>query len=119
LTLLPAKVWEHIKVETLVTITLEKEGKGTRLTLVHSGWDALPPGEQGVADTYGSGWVAHLEKLREQIDGSERKNSLARHQRRTAWNKTAIAASSEVTWFGISFRPVWRCSAASRAAIPR
>jgi uncharacterized protein YndB with AHSA1/START domain len=59
---------KDIKVETLVTITLEKEGKGTRLTLVHSGWDALPPDEQGVADPYGSGWVAHLEKLREQIE---------------------------------------------------
>jgi len=31
------------KIETLVTITLVKEGKGTRLTLIHSGWDALPP----------------------------------------------------------------------------
>ncbi len=56
------------QVETLVTITLAKEGKGTRLTLLHSGWDALPPGEQGVADNYGGGWGAGLEKLREQIE---------------------------------------------------
>ena len=55
------------KVETLVTITLAPEGEGTRLTLLHSGWDALPPGEQGVADNYGSGWGAGLEKLRDQF----------------------------------------------------
>ncbi len=56
------------KVETLVTITLTKEGEGTRLTLIHSGWNALPPGEQDVADNYGGGWSAGLEKLREQIE---------------------------------------------------
>lgn len=55
------------KVETLVTITLAKEGKGTRLTLIHSGWDALPPAEQGIADTFGGGWASSLEKLREQL----------------------------------------------------
>ena len=55
------------KVETLVTITLAKEGNGTRLTLIHTGWDALPPDEQGVADNYGGGWGAGLEKLRGQI----------------------------------------------------
>ena len=58
------------KVETLVSITLKKEGQGTRLTLIHSGWDALPPGEQDVADNYGGGWGAGLEKLREQIETS-------------------------------------------------
>ena len=56
-----------IKVETLVTITLAKEGKATRLTLVHFGWDALPPAEQDQADNYGGGWGAGLEKLKEQI----------------------------------------------------
>ena len=56
-----------IKVETLVTITLAKEGKTTRLTLVHSGWDALPPGEQAIADGFDGGWGGHLEELREQI----------------------------------------------------
>jgi uncharacterized protein YndB with AHSA1/START domain len=56
-----------IKVETLVTITLEKAGKATRLTLIHSGWDALPPGEQGIADNYAGGWGGFLEKLREQM----------------------------------------------------
>jgi uncharacterized protein YndB with AHSA1/START domain len=56
-----------INVETLVTITLAQEGKATRLTLLHSGWDALPPGEQGIADNYDGGWGGHLDKLREQI----------------------------------------------------
>lgn len=54
-------------VETLVTITLAKEGKSTRLTLVHSGWEALPPAEQGVADGYDNGWGSLLERLKEQI----------------------------------------------------
>lgn len=55
------------KVETLVTITLAKEGKGTRLTLIHSGWDQLPPGEQGVADLFDGGWHGYLKKLQEQF----------------------------------------------------
>ena len=55
------------KVETLLTLTLAKEGKSTRLTLVHSGWDALPPGEQGIADMYDGGWGGALAKLQEQI----------------------------------------------------
>ena len=55
------------KVETLVTITLAGEGKGTRVTLVHSGWDALPPGEQGIADGFSDGWGKALVKMQEQI----------------------------------------------------
>ena len=54
-------------IETLVTITLAKAGGATRLTLVHSGWDALPQPEQGIADNYDGGWGSFLEKLREQI----------------------------------------------------
>src|SRR5258705_10204630 len=57
------------QVETLVTITLAKEGKSTRVTLIHSGWEALPPGEQGVADTFGSGWGSFLDKLQAQFQG--------------------------------------------------
>jgi uncharacterized protein YndB with AHSA1/START domain len=59
------------KVETLVTITLTKEGKSTRLTIVHSGWDALPPGEQGVADLFGDGWGGSLTKLEQQIPATQ------------------------------------------------
>jgi uncharacterized protein YndB with AHSA1/START domain len=54
-------------IETLVTITLAKAGAATRLTLVHSGWDVLPPAEQGVADNYDGGWGGFLEKLRDQL----------------------------------------------------
>lgn len=55
------------KVETLVTITLATEGKATRLTLVHSGWDTLPPDQQGQADNYEGGWGPLLNKLQEQM----------------------------------------------------
>lgn len=60
------------KVETTVTITLAAEGKRTRVTLVHSGWDALPPGDQGISDEFGKGWGAGLEKLATQIAASPR-----------------------------------------------
>jgi|SRR5579859_683147 len=56
-----------VKVETTVTITLTPEGKGTRVTLVHSGWDGLPPSDQGIADSFENGWGAGLEKLASQI----------------------------------------------------
>lgn len=56
------------KVDTLVTITLVKEGTATRLTLVHSGWDALPPAEQGIADSFNGGWTSLLEELKEQME---------------------------------------------------
>jgi uncharacterized protein YndB with AHSA1/START domain len=55
------------KVETLVTVTLAKEGQTTRLTLIHSGWDALPPGEQGVADQFGEGWGGFLKNLQDKF----------------------------------------------------
>jgi uncharacterized protein YndB with AHSA1/START domain len=61
------------KVETLLTLTLSAEGKHTRLTLVHSGWDALPPGEQGVADIFDGGWGGSLKKLQEQFPAPEAK----------------------------------------------
>jgi uncharacterized protein YndB with AHSA1/START domain len=54
-----------IKVETLVTITLAQEGKSTRLTLVHSGWDALPPDEQNISDQFDGGWGTFLKNLQE------------------------------------------------------
>ena len=55
----------EIKVETLVTITLAAEGKGTRLTLVHSGWDQLPPDEQNISDQFDGGWGTFLKNLQE------------------------------------------------------
>lgn len=58
---------KETKVETLVTITLVEEGKNTRLTLVHSGWDALPPDEQGAAGMFDDGWGGFLKKLQQQF----------------------------------------------------
>jgi uncharacterized protein YndB with AHSA1/START domain len=55
----------EIKVETLVTITLAAEGKSTRLTLVHSGWDALPQDEQNISDQFNGGWGTFLKNLQE------------------------------------------------------
>ncbi len=55
------------RVETLVTITLSREGRNTRLTLVHSGWDALPPDQQGVADNFDSGWDVLLKELQKRV----------------------------------------------------
>src|SRR5579871_4053897 len=52
------------RVETVVTITLAPKGKHTRVTLQHSGWDRLPPADQGLADLFGSGWGGYLENLR-------------------------------------------------------
>jgi uncharacterized protein YndB with AHSA1/START domain len=54
-----------IKVETLVTITLATEGKSTRLTLIHSGWDKLPPDEQNISDEFNGGWGGFLKNLQE------------------------------------------------------
>jgi hypothetical protein len=48
-------------------MTLTAEGGRTRLVLIHSGWDALPLDEQGVADAFDGGWGGHLKKLQEQI----------------------------------------------------
>ena len=59
-----------IGVETLVTITLAKAGKGTKLTLIHSGWDALPPAKQGIADNYDGGWGTLLGQLQQEIETS-------------------------------------------------
>jgi len=56
-----------LKVATLVTITLAKEDDGTRLTLVHSGWDALPPDQQGIAGEFNDGWGGFLKKLQQQF----------------------------------------------------
>ena len=55
------------RVETVVSFMLAVEGRGTRLTLVHDGWDALPPGEQGVADQFEGGWDAHLRGLQSRL----------------------------------------------------
>ena len=63
------------KVETLVTFTLTPEEGGTRVTLIHSGWDALPPEEQGVSELFGEGWGGALQQLQAQIASVKDKES--------------------------------------------
>ena len=54
----------EMNIETLVTFLLAPEGNGTRLTLVHSGWDSLPPSEQEeIAGGFDEGWGRFLGKL--------------------------------------------------------
>lgn len=57
----------RIKAETTVTITLTPENRGTRVRLVHTGWDALPPADQGIADAFDQGWESKLKTLLEQV----------------------------------------------------
>ena len=59
---------KETRVETTVTITLTVEGKRTRVKLVHSGWDALPPADQDrIMGGFDQGWSDHIERLREQV----------------------------------------------------
>jgi uncharacterized protein YndB with AHSA1/START domain len=63
---------KHLKIETLVTVTLIPEkGKKTRLILVHSGWEALPPSEEGLGAPFDLGWDACLKKLGERMSLEE------------------------------------------------
>jgi uncharacterized protein YndB with AHSA1/START domain len=43
-------------VETLLAIDLASEGAGTRLGLVHSGWEVLGPSDAYVRDRHEQGW---------------------------------------------------------------
>jgi len=52
---------KDLKKKTTVTITLRELRGGTRLTLVHSGWEKLPPSEVD------RGWDACLDKLVGQV----------------------------------------------------
>ena len=56
------------RVETVVCFTLAEEGGGTRLTLVHEGWDALPPDQSGIADLFGGGWDGYLKGLQAKLE---------------------------------------------------
>jgi len=58
---------KHLKIETLVTVTLKSEKGKTRLILVHSGWEALPPSEEGLGAPFDQGWDACLKRLGEQV----------------------------------------------------
>ncbi len=47
---------------TLVDVSFEPEGAGTRVTLQHSNWQALGQDAQKTRDGYNSGWVGVFEQ---------------------------------------------------------
>jgi len=46
--------------DTTVTWTLQADGAGTRLRLVHDGFDSSDPLQRQAFDTMGSGWRGHI-----------------------------------------------------------
>lgn len=55
---------------TLVTFTLEAEGTGTCLTIVESGFDAIPASRRDKAFTMNErGWTAQAENIRKYVEG--------------------------------------------------
>jgi len=54
------------KADTEVEVTFSAEGDGTRVELVHTGWDKLADGATSRAG-YDSGWVGVLEAYRKAI----------------------------------------------------
>ncbi len=57
-------------INTTVTWSLVAEGTGTRLFLVHEGFDATDPGQQAVRRILGGGRTGHLRSRLEQALGS-------------------------------------------------
>lgn len=54
---------------TLVEFILEPTGEGTRLTVVESGFDALPPGRRDAAFRMNSGgWIEQLGNIRAYVE---------------------------------------------------
>ncbi len=49
--------------DTLVEVSFEMTPKGCRVTLTHSGWEALGESGGGMRDGYNSGWVLVFEEL--------------------------------------------------------
>jgi uncharacterized protein YndB with AHSA1/START domain len=53
---------------TLVTFTLEDEGRGTRLSIVESGFDAIPESRRAKAFAMNSnGWTSQTENIRKYL----------------------------------------------------
>lgn len=54
---------------TLVVFTLEESGKGTHLTVVESGFDALPAARREKAFTGNSkGWESQMQRIKAHVD---------------------------------------------------
>ena len=65
----PKKSYDH-EPATLVEFRLEKVEGGTRLTVVESGFDALPANRRDEAFRMNSGgWAVQVESLRRHVDG--------------------------------------------------
>jgi uncharacterized protein YndB with AHSA1/START domain len=50
---------------TEIVVTFAADGEGTRVTLVHTGWERLGERGAGSREGYDSGWVGVLEQYRE------------------------------------------------------
>ncbi len=57
---------------TLVSFTLEETGKGTRLTIIESGFDAIPASRRDMAfKMVSNGWGSQLENIRKFLAKTE------------------------------------------------
>jgi uncharacterized protein YndB with AHSA1/START domain len=54
--------WVSSGLDTTVTWTLSAEGRGTRLLLVHDGFDGADPAQERVRRLLGGGWSTHLQR---------------------------------------------------------
>ena len=63
------KVDEDAPVPTAWEATFTPEGEGTRLTLVHTGWEALGDGAAEARDSYDGGWAGILERYVTYLNG--------------------------------------------------
>jgi uncharacterized protein YndB with AHSA1/START domain len=58
-----------MKIDTLVTFTLEELGQATKLTLVHSGLDKLEPEQENMLDEFDRGWGSlFLQNLKTELE---------------------------------------------------
>jgi uncharacterized protein YndB with AHSA1/START domain len=56
---------------TLVTFTLDETPEGTRLTVVESGFDQLPPARRAEAFRMNEGgWTAQLQNISRHVSGA-------------------------------------------------
>jgi uncharacterized protein YndB with AHSA1/START domain len=63
------KVDEDAPVPTAWEATFTPEAQGTRLTLVHTGWEALGDGAAEARDSYDGGWAGVLERYVTYLNG--------------------------------------------------
>jgi uncharacterized protein YndB with AHSA1/START domain len=65
--------WRAGDLDTTVTWTLAAEGTGTRLLLVHDGFDPDAPGQQQVRAMLDGGWRSHgMRRLADVLDAAAR-----------------------------------------------